>query len=127
MKSTYFFVSLSPPNRLNMPSEQPDGPFVVQTTIRVLGGKWKLLILWHLKDAPKRYSELKRLIPEVTEKMLIQQLRELEEDGIVSRKTLTETPLKVEYAFTEYGETLKLIIEPMCEWGRKHLNHMSQK
>jgi DNA-binding HxlR family transcriptional regulator len=109
-----------------MNSEQLDGPFVVQTAIRVLGGKWKLLILWHLKDAPKRYSELKRLIPEVTEKMLIQQLRELEEDDIISRKTLTETPLKVEYAFTEYGETIKLIIEPMCEWGRKHLNRMNQ-
>lgn len=125
MKSTYFFVSPHP-NGLDMTSEQLDGPFVVQTTIRVLGGKWKLLILWHLKDEPKRYSELKRLIPEVTEKVLIQQLRELEGDGLISRKTLTETPLKVEYAFTEYGETIKPAIEAMCEWGGKHLSRMSQ-
>jgi DNA-binding HxlR family transcriptional regulator len=109
-----------------MSSEQLDGPSVVQATLRVLGGKWKLLILWHLKDEPRRYSELKRLIPEVTEKMLIQQLRELEGDGIISRKTLTETPLKVEYAFTDYGETIKLVIEPLCEWGRQHLSRMNQ-
>jgi DNA-binding HxlR family transcriptional regulator len=107
-----------------MSSEQLEGPVVVQATIQVLGGKWKLLILWHLKDEPKRYSELKRLIPEVTEKMLIQQLRELEGDGLISRKTLTETPLKVEYAFTAYGETIKPVIEVMCEWGREHLSRM---
>jgi DNA-binding HxlR family transcriptional regulator len=107
-----------------MSSEQLEGPVVVQATIQVLGGKWKLLILWHLKDESKRYSELKRLIPEVTEKMLIQQLRELEGDGLISRKTLTETPLKVEYAFTAYGETIKPVIEVMCEWGRKHLSRM---
>jgi DNA-binding HxlR family transcriptional regulator len=107
-----------------MSSEQLEGPVVVQATIQVLGGKWKLLILWHLKDEPKRYSELKRLIPEVTEKMLIQQLRELEGDGLISRKTLTETPLKVEYAFTAYGETIKPVIEVMCEWGQEHLSRM---
>jgi DNA-binding HxlR family transcriptional regulator len=109
-----------------MSSEQLEGPAIVQATLQVLGGKWKLLILWHLKDEPKRYSELNRLIPEVSEKMLIQQLRELEGDGIISRKTLTETPLKVEYAFTDYGETIKLIIESMCEWGRNHLTRMNQ-
>jgi DNA-binding HxlR family transcriptional regulator len=109
-----------------MSSEQLEGPPVVQATIQVLGGKWKLLILWHLKDEPKRYSELKRLIPKVTEKMLIQQLRELEGDGLISRTTLTETPLKVEYAFTAYGETIKPVIEAMCEWGRKHLSRMDQ-
>jgi DNA-binding HxlR family transcriptional regulator len=108
-------------------SEQLDGPSVVQATLRVLGGKWKLLILWHLKDEPKRYSELKRLIPGVTEKMLIQQLRELELDDIISRNKLTETPLRVEYAFTAYGETIKLVIEPLCEWGRKHLSRMDQQ
>jgi DNA-binding HxlR family transcriptional regulator len=80
-----------------------------------------------LKDEPKRYSELKRLIPGVTEKMLIQQLRELEGDGIISRRKLTETPLKVEYAFTDYGEMIKLVIEPLCEWGRRHLSRMDQQ
>jgi DNA-binding HxlR family transcriptional regulator len=107
-----------------MESSQHSGPSVVQTTIKVLGGKWKLLILWHLKDQPKRYNELKRLIPDVTEKMLIQQLRELEADGVIGRKTLTEVPLKVEYAFTEYGQTLKPVIETLCEWGQQHLERI---
>jgi DNA-binding HxlR family transcriptional regulator len=85
-----------------MQSEQTDGTPFVQATLKVLGGKWKLLILWHLKDKARRYSELKLLIPEITEKMMIQQLRELESDGIVSRNRLAEMPPKVEYTFTEY-------------------------
>ncbi|MGL5059820.1 MAG: winged helix-turn-helix transcriptional regulator [Microcoleus sp.] len=104
-----------------MESEQIDGTQFVQATLKVLGGKWKLLILWHLKNAAKRYSELKRLIPEITEKMLIQQLRELERDGIISRKTLSQMPPKVEYAFTEYGRTLIPIFKPLCAWGQEHL------
>jgi DNA-binding HxlR family transcriptional regulator len=107
-----------------MESSQHSGPIVVQTTLKVLGGKWKLLILWHLKDQPKRYSELKRLIPEVTEKMLIQQLRELEADGVIGRTMLTEVPLKVEYGFTLYGETLKPVIETLCAWGQGHLERI---
>ncbi|MCU0541758.1 MAG: helix-turn-helix transcriptional regulator [Oscillatoriaceae cyanobacterium Prado104] len=103
-----------------MQSKQTDGTLFVQTTLKVLGGKWKLLILWHLKDAVKRYSELKRLIPEITEKMLIQQLRELERDGIISRKTLSGKPPKVEYAFTDYGRTLIPIFKPLCQWGEEH-------
>lgn len=67
-----------------MSEKQTEGTSFVQTTLKILGGKWKILILWHLKDEAKRYSELKQLIPEITEKMLIQQLRELENDGIVN-------------------------------------------
>jgi DNA-binding HxlR family transcriptional regulator len=104
-----------------MQPEQTDGTPFVQATLKVLGGKWKLLILWHLKDSARRYSELKRLIPEITEKMMIQQLRELESDGIVSRKTLSEMPSKVEYAFTDYGRTLIPVFQPLCEWGQEHL------
>jgi DNA-binding HxlR family transcriptional regulator len=108
-----------------MESQQQHGPRVVQATIKVIGGKWKLLILWHLKDQPKRYGDLKRLMPEVTEKVLIQQMRELEADGVISRKTLTEAPLKVEYAFTSYGETLKPVIEVLCAWGQQHLERIN--
>jgi len=104
-----------------MQSEQTDGTSFVQATLKVLGGKWKLLILWHLKDKARRYSELKRLIPEITEKIMIQQLRELERDGIISRTTLSEMPPKVEYAFTEYGKTLIPILKPLCDWGQEHL------
>ncbi len=79
----------------------------------------------HLKDKAKRYSELKRLIPEITEKMMIQQLRELESDGIVSRNTLAEMPPKVEYDFTDYGSrTIIPVLKPLCDWGQKHLKRM---
>jgi DNA-binding HxlR family transcriptional regulator len=108
-----------------MQSEPNDRTSFVQATLKVLGGKWKLLILWHLKDSAKRYSELKRLIPEITEKMMIQQLRELERDGIISRKTLADIPPKVEYAFTAYGRTLIPIFKPLCEWGQEHLKRIS--
>lgn len=104
-----------------MQPEQTDGTPFVQATLKVLGGRWKLLILWHLKDSARRYSELKRLIPEITEKMMIQQLRELESDGIVSRRTLSEMSPKVEYSFTDYGRTIIPILKPLCDWGQKHL------
>lgn len=108
-----------------MQPEQNHDTLFVQATLKVLGGKWKLLILWHLKDSAKRYSELKRLIPEITEKMMIQQLRELERDGIISRRMLSDMPPKVEYAFTTYGKTLIPIFKPLCEWGQEHLKRMN--
>lgn len=107
-----------------MKLEPTDGTPFVQATLKVLGGKWKLLILWHLKDQARRYSELKRLIPEITEKMMIQQLRELEKDDIVSRNMLVEMPPKVEYAFTDYGRTIIPILKPLCDWGQAHLKRM---
>lgn len=104
-----------------MTNEQTQGTVFVQATLDVLGGKWKILILWHLKENPRRFSELKRLMPEITEKMLTQQLRELEKDGIVNRKVYSEVPLKVEYSFTEYGLSLKPVLQSLCLWGEEHL------
>jgi DNA-binding HxlR family transcriptional regulator len=101
--------------------EHPEGTVFVQTTLKVLGGKWKLLILWHLKDGAKRFSELKRLIPEITEKMLIQQLRELEKDEIVNRNVQSDIPPRVEYSFTAYGRSIIPVLEPLCSWGQEHL------
>ncbi|MBW4515650.1 MAG: winged helix-turn-helix transcriptional regulator [Timaviella obliquedivisa GSE-PSE-MK23-08B] len=110
-----------------MQLDQADNTSFVQMTLKVLGGKWKLLILWHLKDGGKRYSELKRLIPEISEKMLIQQLKELEKDTIISRATLSVMPPKVEYSFTHYGRTLIPVFQPLCEWGQEHLKRMTQQ
>lgn len=110
-----------------MTNELTQGTLFVQTTLKVLGGKWKILILWHLKDEVRRFSELKRLMPEITEKMLIQQLRELEKDGIVSRKVHSKVPPKVEYSFTEYGRSLKPVLQVLCNWGEKHLLRNSLK
>jgi DNA-binding HxlR family transcriptional regulator len=108
-----------------MPLEESDGTVFVQTTLKIIGGKWKLLILWNLREQEKRFSELKRLIPEISEKMLVQQLRELERDEIVNRKVETDVPLKVTYSFTEYGKTLIPIFQPLCDWGREHLRRVN--
>ncbi|NEQ22862.1 MAG: winged helix-turn-helix transcriptional regulator [Microcoleus sp. SIO2G3] len=107
-----------------MPEEQTEGTLFVQTTLKILGGKWKILILWHLKDKTRRYSELKRLMPEITEKMLIQQLRELESDRIVDRKVYSDVPPKVEYSFTDYGRSLEPVLQALCEWGQQHLKRV---
>jgi DNA-binding HxlR family transcriptional regulator len=101
--------------------EETEGTVFVRTTLKVLGGKWKILILWHLKDQTRRFSELKRLMPEITEKMLIQQLRELERDGIVNRNVYSDVPPKVEYSFTNYGRSLESVLQVLCNWGEEHL------
>ncbi|NJL53394.1 MAG: helix-turn-helix transcriptional regulator [Hydrococcus sp. SU_1_0] len=104
-----------------MTTEQQDGRQFVQTTLGVLGGKWKILILWHVRNQPKRFSELKRLIPEISEKVLIQQLRDLEKDGIVYRHDYAEMPPKVDYSFTEYGKSLKTCFTDVMQVrGREH-------
>ncbi|GAB4417175.1 MAG: winged helix-turn-helix transcriptional regulator [Thermodesulfovibrionales bacterium] len=94
----------------------------VETTLRIIGGRWKVVIIYYLMDGTKRFSELKRLIPEVTQKMLTQQLRELERDGIVYRKVFPEVPPKVEYSLTALGKSLKPILEAMHQWGKKLLD-----
>ncbi|KYC37582.1 MarR family transcriptional regulator [Scytonema hofmannii PCC 7110] len=106
--------------------EQTEGTVFVQTTLKVLGGKWKILILWHLKDQPRRFSELKRLMPEITEKMLIQQLRELEKDEIVNRNVYSDVPPKVEYSFTDYGRSLESVLSALCNWGEEHFKRLNR-
>jgi DNA-binding HxlR family transcriptional regulator len=85
----------------------------------VIGGRWKVPILYHLATGPRRFSELRRAIAEVTQKMLIQQLREMEQDGIVSRKVYPQVPPKVEYSLTGMGRSLLPVVESMCRWGKK--------
>ena len=92
----------------------------VETAIDALAGKWKILILWYLKSGTKRFSELQRLLPRTTQKMLIQKLRELEDDGIIERKVYPIVPPKVEYSLTPYGETLRPILKQLYLWGETH-------
>jgi DNA-binding HxlR family transcriptional regulator len=93
----------------------------VKTTIDVIGGKWKPMILFWLKTGPQRFSELRRLIEGTTQKVLTEQLRELEQDQIVERKVYGKTPpLRVEYSLSEYGETLRPMLNLMCDWGLAH-------
>jgi DNA-binding HxlR family transcriptional regulator len=98
-----------------------------EVTLRVIGGKWKPVILWHLKDGVKRFSELKRAIPGVTQRMLSQQLRELERDGVVLRKVYAQVPPKVEYGLTEFGRTLHPILRMMCKWGAEHSRRVQNR
>ena len=94
----------------------------VETALDVLAGKWKILILWYLRSETKRFNELQKLLPRTTQKMLIQKLRELEEDGIVHREVYPVVPPKVEYSLTDYGKTLKPILKQLYLWGEIHKN-----
>jgi DNA-binding HxlR family transcriptional regulator len=87
-------------------------------TMDYIGGKWKTVVLWYLRKKPRRFSELKREIPQITEKMLSLQLKELEKDGIISRKVYAEVPPRVEYTLTEEGQTLLPVLEALALWGR---------
>ena len=86
----------------------------------VLGGKWKPLILFHLAHGTRRYGELRRAIGSVSDKVLIQQLKELQADGIIDRFDHGEIPPKVEYSLTAFGRTLGKALAPLCEWGTKY-------
>jgi DNA-binding HxlR family transcriptional regulator len=92
----------------------------VELALDVVGGKWKMPILWRLKDRVWRYGELKRSLGRVTHKMLTEQLRELENDGLVHRKVYPEIPPKVEYSLTEKGKTVIPVIENLRDWGARY-------
>jgi len=99
----------------------------IEVIVDVIGGKWKMLILWNLKEDLKRFNELRRLIPGITQKMLTAQLRELERDGIVLRKVYPQVPPKVEYSLTKYGQSLKPFIELSCSLGNTHVKHIQRQ
>ncbi|MBD1868435.1 winged helix-turn-helix transcriptional regulator [Cyanobacteria bacterium FACHB-471] len=90
----------------------------VEFTLDRIGGKWKCVILWWLRRGTKRFGELMQLMPGISRKVLTTQLRELEADGLISRQVFQETPPRVEYSLTAYGETLRPITELMCNWGK---------
>lgn len=95
----------------------------VEVTLELIGGKWKGVILWHLRSKTLRFSQLKRRLPGVTQKMLTQQLRELERDGLVHREVYAEVPPRVEYSLTPEGKTLVPLLTMMCEWGKEYLKN----
>lgn len=95
-----------------------------EAVVNVIGGRWKIVIIWNLFQQTMRFSELVRAIPGVTEKMLIQQLREMERDGVVARQVYPQVPPKVEYSLTPLGESLKPVLDAMCEWGYKRSRKM---
>ena len=94
----------------------------VEATLRLIGGKYKAVILWHLIENQKRFSELKRLLPKATEKMLTQQLRDLENDGLIIRTVYPVVPPKVEYSLSGFGRSIIPVLNAMCNWGEEYLN-----
>lgn len=102
------------------------GPYTcgLDAAMDVVGGKWKALILWALNERTHRFGELKRAVPGVSEKMLAQQLRELEVDGIVHRAVYDEVPPRVEYSLTEVGVALNAALLPLGDWGEERLTQL---
>ena len=92
----------------------------ITTTLEVLGGKWKIVILWHLIDKTRRFNEIKHLVNGITHKMLAHQLRELEANGLIRRTVYPEVPPRVEYSITAYGSTLIPVLKAMAQWGLEH-------
>ena len=86
----------------------------------VIGGKWKAVILWEIQAQPRRFGELRRLVAGISEKMLIQQLRELESDGLVHREVFREVPPRVEYSLTRLGVSLNKALGPLADWGARY-------
>ena len=104
----------------------PSDCTAVTTTLAIIGGKWKILILYHLCSGTQRFNELRRLLPDITQRMLTLQLRELEDDGIVHREVYPQVPPKVEYSLTDFGKTLMPVIEVMDAWGKQYASECTK-
>jgi len=99
----------------------------LEAALEVVGGKWTALILWNLASGPRRFGELRRSVPGITEKMLIQTLRQMQNDGIVARMDFQEVPPRVAYSLTPFGKTLTEALRPLCEWGTKHMDRIAAR
>ncbi len=86
----------------------------------VIGGKWKAAVLWEMQDQPRRFSELRRLVAGISERVLAQQLRELETAGLVERRVMSVVPAHVEYGTTEWGRSLNAALGPLADWGARY-------
>jgi DNA-binding HxlR family transcriptional regulator len=99
----------------------------LEAALDVIGGKWKVLILWALREEAQRFGELRRLVEGISEKMLIQHLKEMQADGIVTRRDFKEVPPHVEYALTPFGRSLHAALAPLCEWGTHHMKRIEAR
>jgi DNA-binding HxlR family transcriptional regulator len=97
-----------------------------ERALKVISGRWKPVILYHLFGGPKRLSELKRLAPNASQKVLIEQLREMEEHGLLNRKIFPQVPPRVDYMATPLGLSLEPVIMSLCEWGRRHAADLNE-
>lgn len=97
----------------------------LDAAVEVIGGKWKVSILWALAAQPRRFGELRRGVEGISEKMLIQQLRQMEADGLVQRESFGEVPPRVEYSLTPLGLSLNDALGPLGDWGEEHMLHIA--
>lgn len=102
-------------------SKKEISPCPIDVTLSVIDGRWKGTILWHLLEGPMRTSELRRSIPEITERMLLRHLRDMTDVGILERRQEHGPTLRVSYSLTPYGVTLLPVLDVLCSWGREHL------
>jgi DNA-binding HxlR family transcriptional regulator len=101
--------------------KQPEYRCGLKAALGVVDGKWKPIVLWNLASGRRRFGELRRAVTGISEKMLIQELREMERDGIVAREDFKEIPPRVEYSLTPFGVSLGVALRPLCDWGTEHL------
>lgn len=97
-----------------------------ELALAVISGRWKAIILYHLFDRARRLSELHRLIPQISQKVLIQQLREMEQHGLVHREVFRQVPPRVDYSATKLGLSLEPILRALCEWGQHHAEELNE-
>lgn len=95
-----------------------------ERALKVIGGRWKVFVLYYLFESPRRLSELRRLIPAVSQKVLVQQLREMEEHGLVHRQVFAEVPPRVVYSATKLGMSLQGLVAALCDWGKRHADEL---
>lgn len=98
----------------------------IERAIRTISGRWKAVILYHLLDGPKRLSELNRLVPSVSQKVLVQQLREMEAHGLVTREIFRQVPPRVDYSATPLGLSLEPVMLALCDWGQRHAEALDE-
>ena len=112
-------------NSLEKRRENPVTGCPLTAALAAVGGKWKLIIIYWLAESPKHFAGLKREMSSISQKVLTEQLRELESDGIIIRKPTGAVPAPVEYSLTDYGRSVLPLVEAIRTWGRGHLNHLS--
>ena len=98
----------------------------IERALKAISGRWKAVILYHLLGGPKRLSELSRLVPGISQKVLVQQLRELEEHRLVHREVLRQVPPRVDYSATSLGLSLEPVMLALCEWGTHHARELNE-
>jgi len=101
-------------------SQSIDDHCPLEVAMNMMSGKWKMTILWHLTKGTIRFNELQRRLSNITQKTLTQQLRELESDGLIHREVYAEVPPKVEYSLTDLGESIRPVLEALCQWGKNY-------